>query len=44
MKSSLSSDGVQFPEILKVISQSVCDHSYVDNISMSTSENCPADD
>ena len=43
-----SAEGVQFPEILKAISQSVSakieDHPYVDSIAMSISEDCPVDE
>ena len=45
VESTVSSDGVQFPEILKAISQSVSasveDHPYMDSIAMSTSESIP---
>ena len=45
VESTVSSDGVQFPEILKAISQSVSasveDHPYMDSFAMSTSESIP---
>ena len=48
VESTMSSEGVQFPEILKAISQSVSadieDHPYVDSIAMSISEDCPVDE
>ena len=48
VESTLSSDGVQFPEILKAISQSVSacveDHPYIDSILMPTSEDSRFDD
>ena len=45
---STMSSGVQFPEILKAISQSVSanieDHPYMDSIAMPISEDCPVDE